>query len=68
MYIKFFILSLALITLVMLAFGIKLLFNKKATFTYGGCESAKQGVHQSAHTCACGSDTEEQCQSEIKQS
>lgn len=60
MFIKLLLFSVAIVAVVMLAFGIKMLFDKNAHFTSGACSSSL-GT-EGKPTCGCQPAEKENCQ------
>ncbi len=62
-FLKLLLMSVILMAVVFLAMGIKMLFDKKATFTGGSCNTSIKGREGGEFSCACGRD--EPCRNDV---
>ncbi|MBN2348372.1 MAG: hypothetical protein JXJ22_06020 [Bacteroidales bacterium] len=53
-FLQLLVISLVLVGFVVLAMGIRLLLDKKATFTSGSCQSAARKDGSEEFSCGCG--------------
>ena len=66
MYLKILILSVIMVAFTMLALGIKMLFNKDATFTVHSCSLEDGNLNETGGCAGCGIQEMTNCPEKIK--